>query len=237
MAAESLPDEILSEILSPALGVSEEMFSDTKGRSPFASLSVSSSSALLVCRAWLRVATPLLYHVVVLRSKAQARALQAALRGNPDLGNFIKMLRLEGGFGASIQHILQKTPNITDIFLSLQVRASDSTDGLALGLQSINPRRMIIYDHPIEPLKNKHVMGLVDAIEKCVLKWSNLVCYSFFSPCIPLIEPECYFSAIHRNPRRRTGGFCPVFGRLPDSQVHLVPCAGPDGCSPLPRSS
>ncbi|KAJ7266050.1 hypothetical protein C8J57DRAFT_1132587 [Mycena rebaudengoi] len=174
MAAESLPDEILSEILSPALKVSEEMFSDTKGRSPFASLSVSSSAALLVCRAWLRVATPLLYHVVVLRSKAQARALQAALRGNPDLGKFIKMLRLEGGFGASIQHILQKTPNITDIFLSLQVRASDSTDGLALGLPSINPTRMIIYDHPIEPLRNKHVVGLIHAIEKCVLKWSNL---------------------------------------------------------------
>jgi hypothetical protein len=39
---------------------------------------------------------------------------------------------------------------------------------------------MIIYDHPIEPLRNKHVVGLIHAIEKCVLKWSNLVCYSFF---------------------------------------------------------
>ncbi|KAJ7605948.1 hypothetical protein DFH06DRAFT_1348367 [Mycena polygramma] len=94
-----LPDEIISEILSPALKVSEEMFSDTSSTSPFASPSVSSSAALIVCKAWLRVATPLLYHVAVVRSKAQARALQRSLRGNPDLGRFVKMLRVEGASG------------------------------------------------------------------------------------------------------------------------------------------
>ncbi|KAJ7768923.1 hypothetical protein B0H16DRAFT_1781115 [Mycena metata] len=55
-----LPDEIVSEILSPALKVSEGKFSDNESQvSPFASPSVSSSAALVVCKAWLRVATPL----------------------------------------------------------------------------------------------------------------------------------------------------------------------------------
>ncbi|KAJ7608610.1 hypothetical protein DFH06DRAFT_935890, partial [Mycena polygramma] len=120
--SERLPDEIISEILSPALKVSEEMFSDTASTriSPFASDSLSSSAALLVCKAWLRVATPLLYHVVVIRSTAQARALLKSLLGNPDLGPSANtMLRLEGGFGPAMEEVLRKSPNVTDIFLSL----------------------------------------------------------------------------------------------------------------------
>ncbi|KAJ7612002.1 hypothetical protein DFH06DRAFT_1109634 [Mycena polygramma] len=171
----SLPDEIISEILLPALKVSDQMFSDTSSTSPFASASVSSSAALLVCKAWLRVATPLLYHVVVIRSKAQARALQNCLRGNPDLGRFVKMLRVEGGFGPAMQEILRNSPNITDIFLSLQIHASDSTDGLVGGLQYINPTRIIIFDYVNRQLqlKNKQVQGLIGALEARAPKWSN----------------------------------------------------------------
>ncbi|KAF7319604.1 F-box domain-containing protein [Mycena chlorophos] len=79
----SLPDELISEILSPALKVPEKLFSNLSPISPFAKYSVSTSSILLVCKAWLRVATPLLYDVVILRSKAQAKALGDALKLNP----------------------------------------------------------------------------------------------------------------------------------------------------------
>ncbi|KAJ6485376.1 hypothetical protein C8R47DRAFT_1047975 [Mycena vitilis] len=171
-----LPDEILSEILSPALKVSEKMFSDTASTSPFASPSVSSSAPLLVCKAWLRVATPLLYHVAVLRSKAQARALQRSLRGNPDLGRFVKMLRVEGGFGPAMEDILRNVPNVTDIFLSLQIHASDPTIGLVGGLQYINPTRLIIFDDERvkNHLKNKHVQDLIRVLEARSRKWTNL---------------------------------------------------------------
>ncbi|KAJ7483901.1 hypothetical protein B0H11DRAFT_2279620 [Mycena galericulata] len=191
--AGTLPDEIISEILSPALKVSEEMFSDIREKSPFASSSASSSAALLVCKAWLRVATPLLYHVVVLRSKAQAYALQAALRLNPDLGRFIKRLRLEGGFGAPVHQILQKTPNITDIYISLLLYASDSSDGLIRGLPCINPTRIIIFDNILKhgPLKNKQVTGLISAIEKCAEKWSNLnaIVFPYYGISATIREP------------------------------------------------
>ncbi|KAJ6464791.1 hypothetical protein C8R47DRAFT_1079546 [Mycena vitilis] len=181
-----LPDEIVSEILSPALTVSEEMFSDIAATSPFASPSVSSSAALLVCKAWLRVATPLLYHVVVIRSKAQALALQKSLRGNPHLGRFVKMLRVEGGFGPAMEEILRNVPNVTDLFLSLQIHASDSTGGLIKGLHHINPTRMIIFDD--EPvLKNKHVQNLVGASEALAPEWSNFstlhLPYAYIAGC------------------------------------------------------
>ncbi|KAJ7166269.1 hypothetical protein C8R46DRAFT_842271, partial [Mycena filopes] len=85
----------------------------------FAAPSVSTSAALVVCDAWLRVATPLLYHVVFIRSTVQARALQRTLRSNPDLRKFIKMFRVEGGFGPAMEQVLIHAPNITDIFISL----------------------------------------------------------------------------------------------------------------------
>ncbi|KAJ6596196.1 hypothetical protein DFH09DRAFT_1272735 [Mycena vulgaris] len=111
-----------------------------RATSPFAaSRSGASSATLLICKAWLRIATPLLYHVIF-RSRVQARALQAALRGNPDLGRFIRMLRLEGGFGPAMHHILKETPNVMDIVISLQIYASDLTAGV---VPNINPTRSL----------------------------------------------------------------------------------------------
>ncbi|KAJ7863379.1 hypothetical protein B0H13DRAFT_2354214 [Mycena leptocephala] len=95
MSNHSLPDEIISEIFSPALKISDEDFSDTSGVSPFAKYSESTSAYLLVCKSWLRVATPLLYNVVILRSKAHAKGLSLALSTNNLLGQFIKKLRVE----------------------------------------------------------------------------------------------------------------------------------------------
>ncbi|KAJ7615246.1 hypothetical protein DFH06DRAFT_1343707 [Mycena polygramma] len=134
-----LPDEILSEILSPALKVPDHLFSDTSRVSPFAQRLPSTSAYLVVCRDWLRVATPLLYNVVVLRSKSQANALEAVFKHNKEFGRFIKRLRVEGGYGIAMHTILKSAPNITDIFLSLGIHSSDGTQGLCKGLPLINP--------------------------------------------------------------------------------------------------
>ncbi|KAF7360686.1 F-box domain-containing protein [Mycena venus] len=177
----SLPDEIVSEILAPVLRVPDHKFSDTStGTSPFATYQESTSAILLVCRAWLRVSTPLLYHVVILRSKAQAKALDTTLKTNPDLGRFIKKLRVEGGFGSHMRGILQNAPHITDIFLSFHIHASDSPSGLVLGLPLINPQRVIIWDRDEHPLKNKHVGELMRAVESSAnKKWSNMTVVVF----------------------------------------------------------
>ncbi|KAJ7041540.1 hypothetical protein C8F04DRAFT_947020 [Mycena alexandri] len=179
--SEALPDEIISEILSPVLKISEEMFSNIEHHdiSPFASPAVSSSATLVVCKAWLRVATPLLYHVVVIRSKAQARALERTLRDSPDLGRFIKRLRLEGGFGPAMEHVLDAAPNLTDIFLSLQIHAPDSTAGLLHGLPRINPTRMILWDDHTVILRNKHLKDLMQVLETFVMKWNKLTTLKF----------------------------------------------------------
>ncbi|KAJ7043845.1 hypothetical protein C8F04DRAFT_1070625 [Mycena alexandri] len=172
-----LPDEIISEILSPALKVSDEEFSDTSPNSPFARYSESSSAFLLVCKAWLRVATPLLYHVVVLRSKAQASALDSALRRNSELGRWVKKLRVEGGYGSCMLKIMAAVPNVTDLFISVDIWSSDNVSGLIKGLPSLNPTRVVFYDPPYGRRRNKNSEGLVQAITQSLKDWKNLAVF------------------------------------------------------------
>ncbi|KAJ7223495.1 hypothetical protein GGX14DRAFT_427694 [Mycena pura] len=170
----SLPDEIISEILSPALKVADDAFSDTSEVSPFAHYSESTSAYLLVCKSWLRVATPLLYNVVVLRSKAQAKALERALSGNKHLGQFIKKLRVEGGYGQPMHTILKCASNVSDLCLTLHIFSPDSTEGLCKGLCFINPICLILRDVPYKWLKNTMVTKLVGAIAAAIPKWDRL---------------------------------------------------------------
>ncbi|KAJ7461383.1 hypothetical protein B0H11DRAFT_121952 [Mycena galericulata] len=175
-----LPDEIISEILSPALKVSDELFSDTSNVSPFANYTPSTSAYLVVCKDWLRVATPLLYNVVVLRSNGQASALETVLRNNPDFGSFIKKLRVEGAYGKAMHTILKSAPNITDLFLSLAVWSSDNTQGLCKGLPLINPSRVIVMEsYHYKALKNQQLAGLTKALFACIQKWDNLKIVGF----------------------------------------------------------
>ncbi|KAJ7651356.1 hypothetical protein FB45DRAFT_820870 [Roridomyces roridus] len=206
-----LPDEIISEVLSPALQVPDELFCDTSHVSPFSTYAPSTSTYLVVCKDWLRVATPLLYNVVVLRSKSQATALEAALKSNPELGRFIKKLRLEGGYGAAIHGILKCAPNITDLFLTLSIWSPDNTTGLCKGLALIEPHRVILVD-PCEPAppKNKQEEALRRTFLACLCSWKNLRIFGY-----PYGSENVWEPTIARNARE-------LSQTLVDSQVHTV---------------
>ncbi|KAJ7043862.1 hypothetical protein C8F04DRAFT_1389306 [Mycena alexandri] len=176
-----LPDEIISEILSPALRVSDDAFSSTSAISPFLSRSESSSSFLLVNKAWLRVGTPLLYNVVVLRSKAQAKALAVALTSNPVLGGFIRKLRVEGGFAISLLKILQASTNLTDLFITLNVEHPDNTCGLCRGLPSINPVRVILAGNDNYQHLSTDAETLLDRLAKCIRNWTKMAVFEIDS--------------------------------------------------------
>lgn len=156
--------------------VSDDAFSDTSLNSPFAGRYCESSSAfLLVCKAWLRVATPLLYHVVVLRSKAQAAALEKSLRGNSVLGQFIKKLRIEGGYGISMLKIINAAPNTKEIFISINIWSADNVSGLVKGLPTMDPTRVVLFDSHHNN-RNKNSQSLLETLTRCIqTEWKNLV--------------------------------------------------------------
>ncbi|KAJ7715936.1 hypothetical protein B0H14DRAFT_3901504 [Mycena olivaceomarginata] len=183
MSENSLPDEIISEILSPALKVSDEVFSDTNDVSPFAN-------------------TPNPPPPISL--SAQAKALSVALAGNKQLGQFIKKLRVEGGYGQPMHTILKCSPNISDLFLSLAIYSSDNTSGLCKGLSLINPTRLILLDSERgRSLENKVVSQLLDALSKSIPKWDRLCVFDCPFPG-PTVRAETVVSPLAKDKRLHT---------------------------------
>ncbi|KAJ6509068.1 hypothetical protein DFH09DRAFT_1436647 [Mycena vulgaris] len=142
-----LPDEILSEILSPALKMSDALFSDTSSVSPSAEYSPSTSAYLL----------------------GQAKALKIVLRANPAFGTIHQEAQSRRGYGIVVHTILQSAPNITDIFLSLEIWSSDVTRGL------------FDAQHVDKPPSNKHLTALLEVLFACLEIWGNLVFLSFIA--------------------------------------------------------
>lgn len=182
-----LPDELLKEILAPALQVPDESFACSNDRSPFSNYTPTTSGFLLVCKDWLRVATPLLYSVVVLRSKAQIQALENSIHNTPILGTFIKKLRIESGYCNSLSFIIKDSPNLTDLCLSLEIYSGDVVSGICKAFRWIKPVRLIIYDLPGKysrrRLTNQKRDQFVEALKEHIAKWERLV-----SLCVCFLE-------------------------------------------------
>jgi hypothetical protein len=164
-----LPDEVLHNILSLVLEIDDGEFSDR-----FYDIPVGHSHPLLVCKRWLRISTPLLYKVVVLTSKAQARALAWTLTENKELGLFVRKLRSSGGFGLSMGKIMLASLKITDLCIELCVLSSDSVAGLCKGLFALSPTRLILHGGN-RSRHNGRIRQLSDAICQCVKLWPNMV--------------------------------------------------------------
>ncbi|KZV79677.1 hypothetical protein EXIGLDRAFT_734445 [Exidia glandulosa HHB12029] len=139
------PDELIKEMLSPPLLVPDALFADTGPVSPFAKATSSASDVLLVCKRWMRVGTPALYETVIIRSTAQAQALEMALTRNPEFGRFVKKLRLEGVYGEYItSKIIATMTRVTDFCFTVSIYSADKLAGLTKALDMFEPKRIIL---------------------------------------------------------------------------------------------
>ncbi|KAJ7048339.1 hypothetical protein C8F01DRAFT_1192078 [Mycena amicta] len=177
MAAPHLPDELVSEILRPVLAVPEETFASTAAVSPFSTYRESSSTYLLVCKSWLRVGTPLLYNVVIIRSKDQAKALARTFSENQDanLGRFVKKLRIDSGYGNYIAAVLQCTPNIRELCLSMEIWNPDTVTATCRALRFVSPTALVLRERRgwhfgSSKMRTQLSNGIADAIHF----WPNL---------------------------------------------------------------
>ena len=95
--AHKLADETWAAILEHILEVPDDDFISCETTSgPFSRRDYSNADVLLVCKRWLRIATPLVFRTCIIRSTAQAQVLAKALKKNPEFGVLVKQLRLEG---------------------------------------------------------------------------------------------------------------------------------------------
>lgn len=170
-----LPEELILVILTAVFSIPDEDFLRTGSRSPCPKGQRSRSATLLVCKTWSRVATPLLYDTVTLRSEAQARALALTLRQyKGDIGGFVKKIRIEGGFGIWVREILKHISEVADLWLSMVLESEDVIGGYFIGFTHINPRRLVVYDEPsqgVDTRKLELTNALCEAIQ---FHWTSL---------------------------------------------------------------
>ncbi|KAH9950765.1 hypothetical protein B0H21DRAFT_686106 [Amylocystis lapponica] len=116
-ALSSMPEEILERILDH---VAAPLFVEYAPRPAWHIRSSTPSSTkngttqigpLLVNHTWLRIATPLHYRHVVLQTARQAALLADTLRANPELGHWMRSIRVEGTFD-TLADVVPFCPNI-----------------------------------------------------------------------------------------------------------------------------
>ena len=173
--ADKLADELLRDILAPLLAVPDASFDSTEVKSPFSRLSESTSTFLVVCKRWMRIATPLLYQTVILRSTAQAQVLAAVLKNNKGFGDFIRKLRVEGAFGVSVGKIIQAAPNITDFCMTLKLFSDDRVTSMCKAMPQMDPTRVIVIAVSGNNKSNASTREATDALRKCLKSWPRVV--------------------------------------------------------------
>ncbi|KDQ58577.1 hypothetical protein JAAARDRAFT_193128 [Jaapia argillacea MUCL 33604] len=145
----------------------------------------STSILLLVCKRWLRVATPLLYEILIIRSKAQAQALSLTLPFNNSLGLYVKKLRIECGYVSFGQGTIELMPNVPHSYLSLAVWPEDNVSNVCASLASLSPTCVVLYEcsEQDQMLDNDNTQLLCLTIqERVVAFWTNMKSFYFPYP-------------------------------------------------------
>ena len=173
----TLPNELLGEILGHALHIHDELFTSNAARSPFGSYAhpYAARRYLLVNKRWRDAGLRPLYRDVVLSSRAQATALARTLRQNPHLALMVYKLRVEGGLGVSMVVILAACTNITDLCLLVDIELDDSSSGICLGLRYLNPTRLVLLDMQVSRPLSGNGAGLLIALQRVLPQWGDLV--------------------------------------------------------------
>ncbi|KAH9831998.1 uncharacterized protein C8Q71DRAFT_276314 [Rhodofomes roseus] len=90
---------------------------------------------LLVSRTWLRIVTPIFYRHIVLRSDRQAAMLAHSLRCNPELGRWVRSIRVEGTY-QMLPDVVQFCPALEEFDLTVD---NGSSSPPAQGARSQRP--------------------------------------------------------------------------------------------------
>jgi len=141
--AGQLADETLAYILDQVLAVDDDDFASCADRSPFENRHWSSANTLFVCKRWMRIGTPALYHTIILRSDAQAQSLVRTLKKS-QLGTFVRKLRLEGRSWTALATIFKISTNMTDFCFQVSSTPYDTMIPLN-SLVSVSLRRIIFW--------------------------------------------------------------------------------------------
>ncbi|KAI0700094.1 hypothetical protein BC835DRAFT_480454 [Cytidiella melzeri] len=142
--ASNCPEEILCDILKHAFHVSivDNFIED---RSLYKPRLHRPSHLLLVCKQWLRIATPFLYETVEVSSEKEMEKLGAVLRSHSALGRMIRHLRLNGGYGQHLYPLAKLAPKVRVLGVYVSVQSKESNARLVRALACWKPTELYLH--------------------------------------------------------------------------------------------
>ncbi|KAH6880962.1 hypothetical protein BKA70DRAFT_171229 [Coprinopsis sp. MPI-PUGE-AT-0042] len=137
------PSEIINDTLSSVLDVPDKAFASTTWILPFSYYELTTSTVLLVCKAWLHVATPLLYHNVAQPPSLGPRHKHKYSRGRSR--STISCAVSPGSSASREGSATQSTtslerPSLTEICISRSLSSSASIEGCLGRFKIVTPR-------------------------------------------------------------------------------------------------
>ncbi|KAH7107252.1 hypothetical protein BKA62DRAFT_127333 [Auriculariales sp. MPI-PUGE-AT-0066] len=177
-----MPVELLREVFDIALHVPDHLFFDTTTNSPFAHVQASTSNLLIVCKRWLKIATPAFYETLILRSRAQILSLCSAIAANPQFAIRIRRMRVEGRFHDFIGDTAKHMTALHAVCFAFDAEYITKMPGVVKLLRAVNPRIAAFPTilHTSFATSNKVNKMVGDAIRK----W-KICTHSFFHTCTP----------------------------------------------------
>lgn len=142
------------------------------------------SNTLLVCKEWLRIGTPLFYQTILLTNNCQLQQLANTLRISPQLGELVRNVRLEGGYGKKLATVLNHFPNLHSLAVRAYSPAKHTNAGLVAALPNLKPVQLFIFDltsyngqHTGVNLKRQNIhSALCKTIANCTSLVRSLYC-------------------------------------------------------------
>ncbi|KAI0684523.1 hypothetical protein BC835DRAFT_631914 [Cytidiella melzeri] len=169
--ASRLPEETLHEILKHSFFISVlDAFVIIRDRSVSRyQRRAKPTKLLLVCKRWLRVATPLLYETIEIDSEHEMEKLAGTLRTVATVGSLIRNFRIEGRYGRHLHVVVEHAPNIAVLSVQTNSLSRFSDTGLLHALPCFNPTMVYLHDSSLQ--KNSESEANARAITTAVRSW------------------------------------------------------------------
>jgi len=169
------PEEVLERILALCVDAQTDAFANPSWHTR--QVSRRASSILLVNRTFLRIATPLLYNTVVIRSAYQlSTILDNVFRPHPELASFVKTVAISGGSYDGLDDFVRLCVNLEEFDMTLDNTPweEDVREKFGESLMGMRKIKSLVVrkDAYLTQEKPKHLMG---QLSNAIASWTSLV--------------------------------------------------------------
>jgi hypothetical protein len=173
----SFPEEVLERILALCVDAQTDAFANPSWHTR--QVSRRASSILLVNKTFLRIATPLLYNTVVIRSSQQlSTILDNVFRPNPELAAFVKTVVISGGSYDGLDDFVRLCVNLEEFDMTLDNTPweEDVRERFGESLMGMRKIKSLVVrkDAYLTLEKPKHLMH---QLSNAISRWTSLVSF------------------------------------------------------------